>query len=188
MYHKKLCWADHSRWKSRLSIHEDEWLFNSESLTKRLIRLSRNQFSLKRLSEQKQKIREDECGILEVGYPSLKQVRQVVLEGQGQAWIYARSIILSKGEDLRGNLFQAIGNKPLGSVLFQKDVFERSKIEITKYPREFLPIDYRHFDLWARRSVFICSSQSVLVQEVFLPDLWKHIVNKKKQVYNNHLL
>ncbi|CAI3937361.1 MULTISPECIES: chorismate--pyruvate lyase family protein [Commensalibacter] len=170
----KLCWQNYNEIKDQLSIVEKDWLFDKGSLTKRLIELSQNAFSLEILSEKKQFLREDEYTILNISSLQQAWVREVILKGNDTPWVYARSIILS--DSIKENdpeTLKNIGKQPLGSMLFNRGSFNRSIIEVTRYPKEIISLEYIHTYLWARRSCFKSNTQTILVQEIFLPEFWK---------------
>lgn len=170
----KLRWQTYDDAQGQLSTIEKDWLFDRGSLTKRLTDLSQNKFSLEILSEGTQFLREDECAFFNISAARSEWVREVVLKGNNIPWVYARSVILSnysKNNNIKSFIHK--GKQPLGTMLFDKDRFDRAFIEITHYPEEMLSLKYSCADLWARRSCFKNSTQTILVQEIFLPDFWK---------------
>lgn len=172
----KLFWKRCSELQLELSEGEKKWLFNQDSLTERLVRLSQHNFTLKLLSERKERIRNDECEALCLDWFAVERVREVVLQGNGQDWVYARSIIKSDDSKTYDVGLYRLNDQPLGSILFQNNLFKRSEIEVIRYPRRLLSKYYDYSNLWARRSVFHHEGHAVLVQEIFLPDFWKKII------------
>ncbi len=69
-----------------------DWLFNQDSLTRRLTELSDGGFSVTPLREGWQALRDDECAALDVPPGSQGWVREVYLRGNGQPWVFARSV------------------------------------------------------------------------------------------------
>ncbi|EGH41419.1 chorismate lyase, partial [Pseudomonas syringae pv. pisi str. 1704B] len=69
-----------------------DWLFNKDSLTRRLDRLSDGRFSVFPQFEGWQPLRPDEC--LALGLPEAGEgwVREVYLRGNGNNWVFARSV------------------------------------------------------------------------------------------------
>lgn len=172
----KLRWYTYEDVQERLSAIEQEWLFNRGSLTKRLEDLSQKNFSLEILSEGTQFLREDEYGFLNSPALQPEWVREVILKGHDALWVYARSVILSdyiKGQDVQSSIHK--GKQPLGSMLFDKNNFDRSIIEVTDYPTKMLLLNCSYKYLWARRSCFKNATQTILVQEIFLPDFWRYL-------------
>ena len=93
--------------------------------------------------------------------------------------VFAHSIVLDS--DLSAwPYLRGLGNRPLGEVLFQHHGVKRSALQYRK-------IDRRHplyraavaatqvnaTTLWARRSVFSLCGASLLVTEVFLPEIFQ---------------
>ena len=72
------------------TVHD--WLFNQDSLTRRLSALSDGGFSVTPLREGWLALRDDECAALDVPPGSPGWVREVYLRGNGQPWVFARSV------------------------------------------------------------------------------------------------
>ena len=149
-----------------------DWLFDEGSLTRRLTALSNNHFSVLPLYEGWQTLREDECRALELPPGSLGWVREVYLRGHQVPWVFARSVASKSALEAGGLNMDALGTRSLGEVLFSDQAFERGPLQVCRYPRDWLPNADRTDNLWARRSRFMRGSLSVLVAEVFLPNLW----------------
>lgn len=160
---------------STLSVQERSWLFNEDSLTKRLNDLSLNCFSVEVLLEDWQTLRADEYLGLVVDTQNKGWVREVFLKGAGEPWVFARSVAMQVG--LNNPLYDltTLGDKPLGSILFMDDSFRRTPLEIALYPSELLPDPYHNGSLWGRRSSFINEDLAILVQEIFLPPFWRQL-------------
>ncbi|MDN5870383.1 MAG: chorismate lyase [Nitrococcus sp.] len=96
--------------------------------------------------------------------------------GEG-AWIYARSAIPRQALQGRLRALRQLGRQPLGRVLFGRYPVRRTKIEIARLGAS--DDLYCHLTrrtaaapgCWARRSVFHIAGHSLLVTEVFLPEL-----------------
>lgn len=168
-------WLEASELVGQLSTQEYEWLFNDHSLTQRLTELSHNQFSVEVLREQWQSLRMDEYMALQADTSQQGWVREVLLKGGGEPWVYARSVAMQTGLNNPQCDLTTMGNKPLGSVLFMDEHFKRTPLEVAYYPKVLLPEVYQDVSLWGRRSNFINEDLNVLVQEVFLPAFWQRI-------------
>ncbi|HWV08668.1 MAG TPA: chorismate lyase, partial [Pseudomonas sp.] len=72
------------------AVHD--WLFNEDSLTRRLTALSADAFSVTPLNEGWDTLRSDECVALGVAEGSQGWVREVYLRGHGEPWVFARSV------------------------------------------------------------------------------------------------
>ncbi|KMY01844.1 chorismate--pyruvate lyase [Pseudomonas syringae KCTC 12500] len=155
-----------------------EWLFNKDSLTRRLDRLSDGRFSVFPQFEGWQPLRPDEC--LALGLPEAGEgwVREVYLRGNGNNWVFARSVA-ARSALLDGGLnMDELGTRSLGELLFSDPAFVRGTLEVCHYPEAWLPAADAARGLWARRSRFDRGALSVLVAEVFLPALGTAIHDK----------
>ena len=98
------------------------------------------------------------------------QVREVLLWGDNQPWVFARSIIpqrLCEGD------FVNLNTKPLGQLIFNDKRFKRMPFQVTKVCPSKAFLSQLHIpceiDLWGRRSVFSFEDLKMTVSEVFLP-------------------
>ncbi|MGJ7517525.1 chorismate--pyruvate lyase family protein [Pseudomonas baetica] len=149
-----------------------DWLFDEGSLTRRLTRLSNDGFSVTPLFEGWQTLRADECAALDLAEGSEGWVREVYLRGNGQAWVFARSVAARSALQGDGLHMDELGSRSLGELLFCDHAFQRRAIEVCHYPEPWLPTEVQAPELWGRRSRFDRGTLSVLVAEIFLPTLW----------------
>lgn len=117
---------------------------------------------------------------LRLGLPGYKTalIREVLLIGNHQSVVFAHSVL--PRASLRGawNGLGRLGNKPLGAALFANPQVKRAPLRFKKLsPHHVL---YQHAAqhlatkpvyLWARRSVFSLNCATILVTEIFLPQL-----------------
>ena len=161
-----------------------DWLFNQDSLTRRLDRLSDGGFSVFPLVEVWQPLRRDECGALDLPPDSEGWVREVYLRGNGFNWVFARSVAARGALQDGGLNMDRLGTRSLGELLFSDPAFARGTLEVCRYPEDGLPTaaaaSQRPTTLWARRSRFSRGALSVLVAEVFLPALCNVLHNKDR--------
>ena len=168
------------RWLNAAQLHpapaplQRDWLFNQESLTRRLTALSGDRFSVQPLQQGWQVLRADECAALQVPAHSMGWVREVFLLGAGQPWVFARSVAARQALQGSGLDLGTLGSRSLGELLFSDHAFARGELQTCRYPAAWLPAEARTERLWARRSCFRRDSLAVLVAEVFLPDFWEH--------------
>lgn len=155
-----------------------DWLFNQDSLTRRLDRLSDGRFSVFPQFEGWQPLRPDEC--LALGLPEAGEgwVREVYLRGNGNKWVFARSVAARSALQEGGLNMDELGTRSLGELLFSDPAFARGTLEVCHYPEAWLPAADAARGLWARRSRFNRGALSVLVAEVFLPALCTAIHDK----------
>lgn len=149
------------------------WLFNQDSLTRRLTALSQNGFSVTPLQEGWQPLRRDECALLGAADGSEGWVREVYLRGHGQPWVFARSVATRSALEGAGLNLGELGSRSLGELLFSDSAFDRGELQACRYPANWLPAEVRAEQLWARRSCFSRGALGVVVAEVFLPSFWQ---------------
>lgn len=158
------------------------WLLDKGSLTAKLTSFSQGHFHVDvvrqiitrpALSEQQSlKMRDHEWAL----------VREVVLYGKGEPWVFARSVVplTSLTGSLRHLRKQDV--RPLGAFLFSQPHLQRSAIAVSCINRHhhYLPASLQGDEpLWGRRSVFSLEQKSLLVSEVFLPAFTAHLAHKR---------
>ncbi|AWL10577.1 Chorismate lyase [Saliniradius amylolyticus] len=146
--------------------HLKNWLQDTGSLTERLQAHCRH-FEVQLLGQQKTQLSADE---LEIIGSQLSVVREVILRGDGQPWVAARSV-LPKALTEDGP-FAALGSQSLGRILFNDHLFERRPFELCQLEApnllETLGCESKH-RLFGRRSLFCYQHWRVMVAEIFLP-------------------
>lgn len=149
-----LIWTDFSP-ASKIPRTVSDWLDDGQSLTAKLKQKFAD-FRVQVLSQKVKKPDANEQSILNFSGDCM--LREVVLLGNKQAVVFARSIIPIT--DDTQNLLK-IGSKPLGEVLFNDANVYRGKLQIT-----------RSGNIWGRRSVFTIGASKLLVSEFFLEVLY----------------
>lgn len=165
-------WLSAAQLPPDLSAAARDWLFNEDSLTRRLTRLSRQRFSVRPLLEEWQALRADECQALGIADGSEGWVREVYLCGRDTPWVFARSVVDRVALERSGFDLERLGSRSLGELLFSDQAFARGALSACRYPAAWLPTDVRCEGLWGRRSCFSRDRLRVLVGEVFLPAFW----------------
>lgn len=158
------------------------WLLDRGSLTQRLIDASGGQFRVEVLSQHMALPLLSEANALGLPTRQCAVVREVILYGGGEPWVYARSIIPVKTLTGRLRSLRTLDNRPLGALLFKDKTMQRGDIEITcmnteNHLQPRLPQDIKS-TIWGRRSVFYLDQKPLLVSEMFLPEF---------KPYNNHI-
>lgn len=120
-------------------------------------------------------LRPDECEALGLVGESIGWVREVYLRGNGQKWVFARSVAAQSALEQGGLNLDELGTRSLGELLFCDAAFERGALEACGYPAQWLPADDTAEGLWGRRSCFSRGALSLLVAEVFLPNFWQAV-------------
>jgi chorismate--pyruvate lyase len=151
------------------------WLADRGSLTRRL-KARHADFRVQPVARGFARPFPDEARALGLRRKTQAYVRDVLLLGNGQARVFAHSVLPRSA--LRGAWcgITRLGSRPLGEALFTDPRICRLGLTMRR-------IDARHplhraarrhsgidvHDLWARRSVFCLDGQPLLVTEVFLP-------------------
>lgn len=149
------------------------WLAHQGSLTARLQAFSQGDFSVRILRQQWALPRPEECRLLGMRRPQIALVREVVLQGKGEDWVFARSLLPQAS--LTGPLrhLRRQGNRPLGAFLFSQPALVRSQIQLAPIApaHGYVPQALQAGTpwLWGRRSLFSLQARALLVSEVFLP-------------------
>lgn len=140
-----------------------DWLMNPSSLTRRLQKVSQYTFRVERTDQQILKPALNEARLLGLHSQQYALIRQVILHGKDQPWVFARTVIPLSTLNAGNRHLMRLGNRSLGSVLFKYPHIRRAPIEITRrqplFPAEFV---------WGRRSIFEIHQSPLLVTELFL--------------------
>jgi chorismate--pyruvate lyase len=165
-------WAEPDQF-SIPSLCLKDWLLDTGSLTERLQSQSTS-FHLTLIGQRQSQITVEEfqrvCAPQQQLNPKEWQVREVLLWGDNQPWVFARSIIPQR---LCESDFVNLNTKPLGQLIFNDKRFKRMPFEITNMCASKAFLAQLHIpsnvDLWGRRSAFSFENLKMTVSEVFLP-------------------
>ncbi len=155
------------------------WLIDHGSLTSSL-QQRYSDFKVQSVAMKFTKPIVDEAVLLHVPAHKATLIREVLLFGGGQPVVFAHSVL--PRSSLRGawNGLGRLGNKPLGAALFANPQVKRSPLSYKKlsphqvlYQKATQHLSDKPAYLWARRSVFRLNYATILVTEVFLPNLLK---------------
>lgn len=165
--------------KPVLSHQYRSWLIESGSLTARLQQCYAD-FIVEPVSVSINTPAFDEKVLLNTASHEGAQIREVLLCGNNRPVVFAHSVLPRKS--LRGAWrgLGKLGSKPLGAVLFANPGVKRTPLMFKKLSANhaLYQAAARHLTekpnfLWARRSIFNLNCASILVTEVFLPELIK---------------
>lgn len=167
------------RWlvKPLLSHAYRPWLVNNQSLTARLQQRYPD-FYVVPLAVSFIKPIRDEAAPLNLSTDKTVLVRDVLLYGGQNPVVFAHSILPRKS--LRGvwHGLGKLGNKPLGATLFANPKVKRTALSYKKlspnhvlYQHAIKHLINKPACLWARRSVFSLNCATIMVTEVFLPNI-----------------
>ena len=167
-------WYVHPRQPSPLhpSTSLRSWLLDNGSLTAKLIKLSGGEFHVKVLRQVHDRASRSEALALGIGFNERCLIREVILCGRNQPWVFARSVLPLSS--LTGSLrhLRKQGNRPLGAFLFSLPHLKRSPIALSLISRHhaYVPENLVGNEyVWGRRSIFSIDDKPLLVSEVFLP-------------------
>lgn len=149
------------------------WLTLRGSLTHALKRLSHEEFRVEVLSQRWGRPQREEGLTLGIDPREQCLIREVVLFGRDQPWVFARSIL--PAHTLEGSLrrLRRLDDRPLGEILFADPRIRRGTLEATLlHPgrhglANLVPLTDQ--PVWGRRSVFSLARRRLLVAEIFLP-------------------
>ena len=142
-----------------------DWLLDTGSLTERVQSLS-DHFSLELIGQRTQIPHDNELSLLRSNGNTSYQAREILLCGDNQPWVFARSIIPQAFVDSE---LSDLGREPLGKRLFNDTRFNRSEFQLCTAAASQFGINSNQV-LWGRRSLFTLDNYSMIVAEVFLPD------------------
>ncbi len=155
------------------------WLIEADSLTARLQKRYAD-FKVQAVRVTAQKPSHEEASLLHIAARENAQIREVLLFGNARAVVFAHSVLPRKS--LRGawRSLGRLGNKPLGAVLFANPNVKRTPLAYKKlsfnhalYQAAVRHLSDRPEHLWARCSKFSLNCASIMVVEIFLPELIK---------------
>ncbi len=176
-------WQDTTRVHWRIPRALRSWLLDDDSLTAKLIALSSGDFRVKLLSQELARPQLSECRALGLPPRQLALVRQVVLLGEGEPWVFARSLVPLSTLTGRLRQLRQLDTRPLGAFLFSQHNLQRGGIAVSRIDRhhQYLPAQVQgNATVWGRRSVFRVDDKPLLVSEVFLPGFYQRLVDKRE--------
>jgi len=178
-----------ARWHShvnhvRAPMALRHWLTDPGSLTAKLIAHS-SAFRVQRICQRSDTCWADEHAAIGLTAPGKVHAREVLLCCDGQAAVYAHTVLPLQSNAGQWPLFRTLGNKSLGSTLFGDPQVVRGAMQFARlqpnHPavRRAYALTRNEADaglqnrcdqpLYARRSLFYRRGGIMLVTEVFLP-------------------
>lgn len=152
------------------------WLFDSSSLTKRLLQRCPDDFRVEVLVQSVSRPTLDERRTLGIGLGKSALIREVILYCGEHAAVYARTVIPLSTLTGAQRCYANLGDRPLGAMLFSDRSMRRDEVEVTLLmPGDLLYANIACVDesVWGRRSVFRVGGKPLLVCEIFLPSVLK---------------
>jgi len=156
------------------------WLQDRGSLTRSLQKKSGGEFYVAVLKQRWERPRLDEAHALNIPPQQFALIREVILHGNNQPWVYARSVLPQRALNGRLRFLRKLGNKPLGALLFSNPSIKREPVVLQRVAQSRLPASLQELKqpaLWGRYSIFRYGKNGILVSEVFLPAFVKSIIS-----------
>lgn len=143
-----------------------KWLYASGSLTQQLTDLAGGAFRVEPIQEHFQRLSFEDANWMKMPYQHTSWVRESYLYGcEDQPWVKAKSIFPILSLQKRARIFQYIGRKPIGRLLFQRT-----------HPHCERRVIYLQ-EGWTRQSCYTWHGCKFIVQETFLPAFERYIEN-----------
>lgn len=154
------------------------WLADRGSLTARITATCPGDFSVRLLGQGWGRALATERRLLKLKRNGLALVREVLLQCDGEPWVFARTVIPAGSLKGRARRLTLLGEKPLGAVLFADPSTVRGRMEVARFDARHALYqaacgywDAKPSRLWGRRTLFSYQGKPLLVNEVFLPDV-----------------
>jgi chorismate--pyruvate lyase len=188
---KSVLYSTEPDWKTnhpgthrRLPEQAASWIYEPESITRRLRCLYNNQVNVELLLHQHGFAFISENQLLGQSNYHYSLIREVILKSNRKPLILARPIIPIKTLHGAQKILSRLGNKPLGEVIFSYPKLQRLEMQVCKIePSHWLPDIKNRIDLnqsiWARRTIYAIKNRQLLVSEYFLPEITESIENLK---------
>jgi len=153
------------------------WLHDHGSLTRRIQRRC-GDFKVRNVFAGLCMASRDELALLNISRQQHIYARNVFLYADGKPVVFAHSVVAKHHLHHEWHAVQHLGNRPLGALLFSHPLIRRAPLRYKAlkpdhplYRQAAMELKTLTPRLWARRSVFTLHGASLLVTEVFLPDI-----------------
>ncbi len=152
-------------------------LFYDGSLTRYLQSRCKSDISLEIISESWNAPFQSECGILNIDKNQVSLVRLSWLKSDTEKLIFARTIIPKPTHDLIAEQLSALGDRPLGELLFSETSGYRATMQYAKissaceWLNQVTELQQVMTEFWTRQSIFFIKDRPLLILELFLPQI-----------------
>lgn len=162
----------------RVPQHLRHWLIEAGSLTSKLIAHS-STFRVQRIYQHTDACWADEYAALSLNKVGKVHTREVLLHCDDMPVVYAHTVLPLYSNARQWPRFKSLGEKSLGSTLFNDPKVERGPLQFARLPlnhpamRRVQCLTQHKFcqPLFARRSLFFRFGGVMLVTELFLPKI-----------------
>jgi chorismate--pyruvate lyase len=183
LVNKSILYSDDPQWvvnhpgvRHRIPTNVQSWIYEPGSLTQRIKDHYGDAFAVKVLFHQWRLPFLSECRLLQQPHNKYCLTREVLLTGDKQPLILARTII--PAQTLKGTqrALSRLGNRPLGEVIFSYPKLQRLEmdiacVEISNWSSTIIDQTRIKGPQWGRRTIYAIQHRQMLVSEFFLPDV-----------------
>ncbi len=160
--------------KQTLPTNIHSWVYEKNSLTRRLKKTYGNDFAVEILFHRWKPAFLSECDLLNLPHQQFNLIREVLLHANGRPLILARTILPENTIKIAKRNLSHLGTKPLGEVIFAYPKLERLDLHISHIPYSLWTDDLTKRVtiepfVWGRRTVYAIQKQKMLVSEFFMP-------------------
>lgn len=166
-------WRAEKKWLSyEIPSSVKSWLCESGSLTRRLQRSFAGEFTVQVQGEVLTKPFYQELKSLGAARSEIMLVREVVLQIDRQAYVFARTTV-PRSSLRKLQKLTHLANKPLGEVIFSFYNLKRDQLDIAKIHRKQLSKKGQALmaggqTMWARRNTYNIDGKRLIVCEFFI--------------------
>lgn len=154
------------------------WLLHAGSFMQRLVQHGVSDARIQVLHQCWQLPEPEERELLGMDFRVYALIREVLILSMDNDWMFARTIFPRRTLTGQQQQLARLKNRSLGSVLFKDPALQRSEFviaylqpELRWHAKVVQVVGHTLPDLWARRSLFTLHGKSLLLTEVFLPDI-----------------
>ena len=171
-------------WQKKLSAQEEpddkrlhDFLFQSGSLSRSIEESCNGTFNIELKNESWSAPMSDESQLLSLIDNEITFIRESWLKCDNNRLVYARTVIPPITFEGESQGLMALGNKPLGNILFSDNKTYRTNMRYAKIPlhcdlhKQAIMDTEIAIELWGRQSLFYINNNPLLVTEVFLPTI-----------------
>ena len=151
-------WTNIENIDNKVSSEVRSWLLEKGPITQR-IKLT-EEFKLQIICDEEKEVPDSELIFLKLKSKK-NRLREVLLHGNNTPRVYARSIIPNETIENGFRKLGELGNKPLGDILFNKDIFKKELMQYASFK-----INQNIF--WGRKARYTVKNYPFSVMEVFL--------------------
>ena len=164
----------HPGLKQILPADVSSWVYEKNSLTRRLRNTYGHAFAVEILFHRWKPAFLSECNLLNLPHQQFNLVREVLLHADGKPLILARTILPEHTIKIAKRNLSHLGTRPLGEVIFSYPKLERLELDISCVPHKiWTPALIQKVNVeqkvWGRRTVYAIQKHKMLVSEFFMP-------------------